>query len=770
MQNLFFIAAILIVGAGGMVAQLVLLRELLVTFYGNELTIGIILANWVILEAVGAFFLGRAVERTRNKVEVFVLLQLIFSASFLVAIYLTRTLKDLLGVPPGVGLGFLPIMYSSFLLLLPVSVSHGALFTFGCKIYASRLPGGNQAREASSIGMVYVYETLGTIIGGIAFTYILIPYFHSFVIAFVIVLSNLLAALLLLSPFWQKGQGAMRRNLAFLCVTLLALCIFSVTFKWAGGLQDSSVRRQWKGRGVIHYQNSIYSNIVVTKTGEQYSFYSNGIPIVIAPTPDITFVEEFAHFPMLFHASPEEVLVISGGAGGLINELLKHPVKRIDYVELDPLIIELVKKYPTPMTEVELSDPHVQIKNVDGRLFVRKTKRSYDVILIGLSNPSDLQTNRLFTEEFFRLAKIRLKKGGIFAITLPGSLAYMGPELRELNASILNTLKKSFHYTRIIPGDFNLFLSSDSSAMTEVEPEIILQRLGGRRLSLKLFTPLHVNYRMHKRWLNSFLKSVEGRTGKPNKDFTPLGVFYNLAYWNAQFSPYLNWLFKGLMKGDVRILSIPIFIIMAALLFLAGRFRRFAHLGIPFCIVTSGFAGMIFDLILIFSFQILYGYVYHQIGLLVTAFMAGSAIGGLAMTRLLGRLKDNLKFFVNLEVGVIVFSIIIPLVIFAFSANLDRPAIPSLFAPAFLGLCLISGLVIGLQFPLANRLYLKASPGVSHAAGLLYGADLFGGWIGGIIGGIILMPLLGLAGTCLILVLLKVFSLLFLIATRRHWA
>ena len=64
-----FLSALLLMGFSGIVAQVLLLRELLIVFSGNELTIGIILASWLILEAAGAFLLGRWIEHIRRKLE-----------------------------------------------------------------------------------------------------------------------------------------------------------------------------------------------------------------------------------------------------------------------------------------------------------------------------------------------------------------------------------------------------------------------------------------------------------------------------------------------------------------------------------------------------------------------------------------------------------------------------------------------------------------------------------------------------------------------------
>ncbi|KPK25593.1 MAG: hypothetical protein AMJ61_11555, partial [Desulfobacterales bacterium SG8_35_2] len=130
-----FSLAILVMGFSGLVAQILLLRELLIVFSGNELCIGIILANWLILEAFGSYFLGRRAEISKYKLEAFTVLTIVFSLALLIAIYLTRILKGVMGISIGENIGFLTMFYSSFLVLFAVSILHGALFTYSCRIY-----------------------------------------------------------------------------------------------------------------------------------------------------------------------------------------------------------------------------------------------------------------------------------------------------------------------------------------------------------------------------------------------------------------------------------------------------------------------------------------------------------------------------------------------------------------------------------------------------------------------------------------------------------
>lgn len=755
------IFALLVMGFSGIVAQILLLRELLVIFHGNELSIGIVLSNWLILEAFGCFFLGKRIEKTERRIEAFGLVALLFSLCFPLMVYLTRIIKEIIGVTPGESLGLLPILYSSFLVLLPVSILHGALFTFGCKIYSQL-----NRKLASSIGRVYVYETVGTIVGGAVFTYFLIPYLHSIQIALGVTLLNLVSCWLLLRYFWQRAAGF--RILG--SITTVAL-IFSSFILFSGRAHEIhwlSVSAQWKGQRVVHYQNSIYGNIAVTQREEQYTFFSDGIPIITTPTPNIAFVEEFVHLPMLLHPDPKEILLIGGGAGGVLNEVLQHPVKRVDYVELDPLILDVLRKFPTTLTQAELSDPRVKIKYIDGRLFVKMTPNRYDIVLVGLSSPSDLQVNRLFTEEFFSLVKGRLREEGILVIGLPGSLTYLNDELRNLNACILNTLKGVYPWVRIIPGDFNLFLASGSREVTRATPAILSQRLDERGVKPDLLTKAHIEYKLHPRRLEWFSSSLEGIEAKTNKDFLPLGVFYSLAYWNALFSPYMQGIFRWFERVDLWMF--PLLLSLFTLIFLLIRHKtgRLFRASVPFAIATTGFAGMIFDLVLIFAFQALYGYVYRQIGLLVTAFMVGAAVGSLGMTRFLERIKRDLSTFLRLDMAIILFSVLLPLIFLLIHPYLDRPAVFLIFPAVFLVLSFLSGLLIGAEFPLANKIYLRTSQSLSGTAGLLYGADLLGGWFGGILGGVVLLPVLGLLKTCMVVVLLKITSLILLATSAKR--
>ncbi len=749
--------AILIMGFSGIVAQVLLLRELLITFLGNELSIGIILANWLILEAAGAFFLGKIIEHRKHKIVAFVGVQLCFSLFFPAAVYFSRTLKGIMGVTVGEALGIVPMLFSSFFVLLLVSFTHGALFTFSCSLYDEI---NKSSHGATSIGKVYIYETIGTLFGGILFTYFLISHFHSVAIASGIALLNIFMCLILLGPFWHNTH-TFTKILGYVSAALLVLFCLMLSANGVDTIHKFSITKQWTGQNVMHYENSIYGNVVVTKRESQYTFLSDGVPIITTPTPDIAFAEEFVHLPMLYHPAPKEILIISGGAGGVINEVLKYPVEKIDYVELDPLILDILKKYATPLTDTELTSHKLHTHHVDGRYFIRKTLATYDLILIGLSNPQDLQVNRLFTEEFFLLAKDRLKQRGMLIINLPGSLTYVSEELKNLNRCILNTLKTVFPYIKIIPGDaVNLYLASPSEEISLTNQKVLIERLNTRNLKVRLLTPDYIKYRLHPRWHDWFVNSIEHGTNKINKDFHPLGVYYSLAYWNALFSPHLRGLFNYFERVSLRLFLIVLIVITLLFLLIRMKAKGMSKVSIPLCIATTGFAGMLFDLVLIFAFQTLYGYVFYWIGILVSALMVGVAAGGYITTSLLDHVNKYFTLFAGIEMSIIIFSLVLPVIFLKADVSVAGPIL-------FLPLSFISGLLIGLEFPLANKMYLSiiGKPELSGTAGLLYGSDLLGGWLGGVLGGIFLLPIFGLLGTCIVVCMFKLSTFTMLISS-----
>jgi spermidine synthase len=355
---------------------------------------------------------------------------------------------------------------------------------------------------------------------------------------------------------------------------------------------------------------------------------------------------------------------------------------------------------------------------------------------------------------------------GIIAFTLPGSLTYISPELRDLNGCIFDTIRSVFRCVRIIPGDTNLYLASNSSQLERVTTEEVTKRLELRKIKTTLFNKSYLEFRLHERWMKWYLQAMERKGVQINSDFRPIGVFLSLSYWNALFSPYLTRIFRWLegFSLPISIACMTSFTLLMALLFI--KRPHLSRRSIPYVIFTTGLTGMIFNLGVIFIFQIFYGFLYHQIGLLIAIFMFGVALSSFLMTRRLNRIKKDSFLLLKTEIAIILFSFLFPYVFAIQTHYLEKTIASFLVYLVFLTMSFLSGAWIGLQFPLATKIYLTAPSKegtFGHTAGLLYGADLSGGFLGGLFGGILLLPIVGLKESCFMMAMIKMSSLTLLL-------
>lgn len=755
------VLAIIITGFSGIVAQTILLREMLIIFSGNEFSIGVIMGSWVIWEATGAFLGGKVSDRLKDHGGFLIWLMLLFSLTFPLSVYLARVAKIMMGISPDLGVGIVEILAASMMILLPAGFFHGMLFTISCALF------NRMTDEApSSVGRAYFFEMVGTIAGGLIVSYVFIPVLNAFETAISVALLNVLIclAMLLSSGFHKKS---------FAILVSVAVLVVSVTLLAGNGantLQQKSLAQQWQGKKIVSYENSLYQNIVVIQNQDQLTFYTDGIPAVTMPVPDIAFVEEFAHIPLLLHPNPERILLLGGGAGGVIQEILKHStVKTVDYLEIDPQFLRTIEKFTPANVGQILRNPRVVPHYADGRIFIRGAAHRYDTVLIGFAPPLTLNANRFFTEEFFRQIRTIIGREGMLVLFGAGSTSYYSRELIRANAVSYATLKSVFRHVMVVPGDFNLFIASETDYSRELSPTVLIQRLMARGITTHLITKSHLEYRFDEERRTWYLSLVDIPGVPANKDFKPKGLYHNILFNNLLFSPYLKPLFDSLARIDLYVVAI---FFGAVFLVFAGLQRKYQAVSVPYAVTTSGFASMVLHLVLLFGFQTVYGFVFHEIGILIAAFMAGLAVGGIMTASWPRNRKRELSIFIKTELAIILLSVFLIWFFRALESGFEvKPAFLRISFPILL---LVSGLVTGMEFPLANRLYLKQRDHFSFGdapfgktVGLLYCLDLLGGWVGGVFGAFLFIPSLGLTQACLGLAILKASSCLLLLSFPR---
>jgi spermidine synthase len=203
--------------------------------------------------------------------------------------------------------------------------------------------------------------------------------------------------------------------------------------------------------------------------------------------------ECMTHPAVLAHPNPESILVIGGGDGGSSEELFKHPsIKRIVMAELDPVVIDISRKYLGAINKGALDDPRLEIRLGDGYEYVKSTTERFDLIVLDLTDP-DTPAFHLYSEEFFRMCQGRLKPGGMLTLHL-GSPVYQADTVRKNAANLRKVFKHVAPLSLFIPlygSQWCLAVASDTVDPRTVSVETIAQRMTERKLEdLRFYHPL----------------------------------------------------------------------------------------------------------------------------------------------------------------------------------------------------------------------------------------------------------------------------------------
>src|SRR5271157_6341574 len=184
------LAVLMLIGLTAVIAQIVLMRELMVVFCGNEMSLGLMLASWLMWTAIGSSALGRLAARTPQPRRLMALLEVLVALAFPLAIFLARASKGAFQSVPGEILGPGPMILTSLVVLSAFCLLSGGLFAVGSRLFAQEA--GTSTLTGTS--NVYLLEALGSGLGGILASLLLIRYFTSFQIAALVCPLNFLGA------------------------------------------------------------------------------------------------------------------------------------------------------------------------------------------------------------------------------------------------------------------------------------------------------------------------------------------------------------------------------------------------------------------------------------------------------------------------------------------------------------------------------------------------------------------------------------------------
>ncbi|MBI2556732.1 MAG: hypothetical protein HYW13_04835, partial [Planctomycetes bacterium] len=519
------------IGCYATIAQVMLIREFLNIFYGNELCLGIVFGAWFLGIAAGAFAGAKIEHAFKHAFTVFVITLMVLCFVLPVQIVFVRGVRGLLSVGVGEYISILPLLLTSIGLILPFSFIIGFLFPFSSKVVWDvtvsrrsrnqktisdfRLQNSDLLSNSKSeihspesairnennqnsqhitidnkdpaidIGMVYIIESMGSLFGGLVFSFFLVSRFHPFKIITLLNVGMFVLLTFLFFNFYRKGQvyssgEENKKTKRYLGLISLGMALIMIVV-WFSTIPDSaealSAKMRWKTLNphieLMTSADSKYQHIDIGRQAEQYSIYLNGQ--YASAFPNEYEYAQIAHLVMTQHPSPKHVLLIGSGLGGLISEMLLYPIESLDYVELDQRLLQISDKYLSPSDRQALSDSRVTTIHQDGRYYVKNTskRQCYDIILVNTPDPSTAFLNRFYTLEFFREAQKILKSDGVLIASVSSAVTYIGKEVGSYTGSLYRTLHKAFQKVLVTPGQTNSYFACNKDGVITLNIETL---------------------------------------------------------------------------------------------------------------------------------------------------------------------------------------------------------------------------------------------------------------------------------------------------------
>lgn len=181
---------------------------------------------------------------------------------------------------------------------------------------------------------------------------------------------------------------------------------------WFTEEHTKNVRFSVKVNNVLYTRQSEFQRIDIFESPEFGRFLTLDGYMMLTEKDEFIYHEMIVHIPVCAKKGVKKVLVIGGGDGGTVRELLRYDcIESIDLVEIDPLVVESCKKY-LPFTANSLDDGRVHIFYEDGLKFVRRFENAYDLIIVDSTDPFG-PGEGLFTKEFYGNCYKALKEDGV---------------------------------------------------------------------------------------------------------------------------------------------------------------------------------------------------------------------------------------------------------------------------------------------------------------------------------------------------------------------
>ncbi|WP_026652983.1 polyamine aminopropyltransferase [Butyrivibrio proteoclasticus] len=264
-----------------------------------------------------------------------------------------------------------------------------------------------------TLSSIFSFDYVGGLVGSIAFPILLLPKLGYFATSFLCGLMNILAAIMIIIKFRDRIENYKIYRL----VTIIIAIFMILGMIFSDNISDSIEGGLYRDRVVLIEQTQ-YQKIVMTKHKDDTRLFIDG-NCQFSTKDEYRYHEALVHVPMSKVANRENVLILGGGDGMAVREVLKYDtVKNIDLVDLDGEMIRIcsTNKSITEINENSLLSDRLNIHIEDAYEYLENNSSLYDLIIVDLPDPNSESLNKLYSNVFYRLCKSALNDGGVLVV------------------------------------------------------------------------------------------------------------------------------------------------------------------------------------------------------------------------------------------------------------------------------------------------------------------------------------------------------------------
>lgn len=311
----------------------------------------------------------------------------------------------------------------------------------------TRIIENNESNVRKNLANIFTFDYIGGLIGSIVFPILLFPKLGFVTTAFLVGLINIITAVIIVFKYKQFIE-----KIKIIKIISIIILIIMLTFLCTGNIITNKIEEGLYRDDVVLSKQTPYQKIVMTKHKDDLRLFLDG-NLQFSSNDEYRYHEALVHVPMMYAKKHDRVLVLGGGDGLAVRELLKYnDIKEIVLVDIDKDMTDLcaADKQISKLNGNSLTNEKVKVINEDGYIYVRENQAKFDVIIIDFPDPNNESLNKLYTNVFYNYIKANLTEDGVM-VCQSTSPYYAKKSFWCINKTIKSQFKNVIPYHLQVP-------------------------------------------------------------------------------------------------------------------------------------------------------------------------------------------------------------------------------------------------------------------------------------------------------------------------------